>query len=280
MMPNRSHAANNIEKNPVFQIALLSGLDSATVCLAEQIKAPEDRQRLVNCAGIIAGTLLPLEYKADRIVAYSTRFIGANAGEIYNLCRAIKQHKFKNHIRSLSKRDVAAFVVKNLLVAAPVSENRPLTFKVADLVIDKIKSQRIANQMQRDKREATEPLDATTEQISDNICPLEFQLLPLMSSNEYLVDIQSNPDTYSIQNVKGSNPKRLLVTQELHMVLNDGIDLKDRGAVKRVISYCCSAQSSIKIRKISGGSEFYVILDDKRPVSLLDIAEGKIQAAS
>ena len=277
MIPDKSHAAGNIEDSLAFQIALISGLDSTIVCLAEQIKAPEDRQRLVNCAGIIAGTLLP---KINFTVFYSTRFIGANAGEIYNLCRAIKQHKFKNHIRSLSKRDVAAFVVKNLLANAPVSEDLPLTFKVGDLVIDKIKSQRIANREQRDEQEAIKPLDATAEQISYNIHPLGFELLPTKSSNKYLVDIQSELSHYSIQNVKGSEPKRLLVTKEFHRVLNDGIDLKDRAAVERVISYCCSAQSSIEIRKISGSRKFYVILDNQRPVSLLDIAEGNIKAAS
>lgn len=282
MIPDKSHAAGNIEDSLAFQIALISGLDSTIVCLAEQIKAPEDRQRLVGCAGIIAGTWVPiLLLNEDGPPAiYCARFIGANAGEIYNLCRAIKQHKFKNHIRSLSKRDVAAFVVKNLLANAPVSEDLPLTFKVGDLVIDKIKSQRIANREQRDEQEAIKPLDATAEQISYNIHPLGFELLPTKSSNKYLVDIQSELSHYSIQNVKGSEPKRLLVTKEFHRVLNDGIDLKDRAAVERVISYCCSAQSSIEIRKISGSRKFYVILDNQRPVSLLDIAEGNIKAAS
>ena len=131
MMPNRSHAI-------VFDLALFNVLDVGAICLAEQIKAPEDRQRLVGCAGIIAGTWVPiLLLNEDGPPAiYCARFIGANAGEIYNLCRAIKQRKFKNHIRSLSKSDVAAFVVKNLLVTAPVFESLPLTIKVGDLLID------------------------------------------------------------------------------------------------------------------------------------------------
>jgi hypothetical protein len=142
MTPNVSNATEN---HYLFNIALSGGLDAGAICLAEQIKAPENRQQLVNCAGIIAGTLMSTRLigESKKAVFNSARFIGANLGEIYNLCRAIKQHKFKNHIRSLSKRDVAAFMVKNLLVTIPVPEYPP-TVKVLILVLKKIRNQRHA----------------------------------------------------------------------------------------------------------------------------------------
>ena len=106
-------------------IAILSALDCGAICLSEQIKSPEDRQSILNSAGIVATNLLLTAIPAlqkDRTV-YSLRFIGSNLGEIRDLFRAVKNRNAGEYLRSRSKREIAAFVLKCLLVTAPTTKS-------------------------------------------------------------------------------------------------------------------------------------------------------------
>jgi DNA-directed RNA polymerase subunit F len=81
----------------------------------------KNRRRFINGAGIIAANVIlsSLNQQKDstKTARYALRFIGANLGELLSLCRALKNGHIKQHITSLSKRDIAVFGFKNLLLA-------------------------------------------------------------------------------------------------------------------------------------------------------------------
>lgn len=116
---NGSHPKNSL------YLPLISGLDVVAIFLAEQVKAPEDRQRTLNCLGLLVSNALAKTSHLENtgLLRLSLRFLGSNLGEIRDLFRAVKNRNAGEYLRSRSKREIAAFVLKCLLVTAPTTKS-------------------------------------------------------------------------------------------------------------------------------------------------------------
>jgi hypothetical protein len=113
-------------------LATLGGLNTAAICSAEQIKAPEDRHRILNSLGVVAAniSLAVTNSGASKQINPIIHFIGGNIGEGLSLAKAIKERRLKKHVQSITKRDFIAFVVKYLLITVV---NTPVTHKAMSL---------------------------------------------------------------------------------------------------------------------------------------------------
>ena len=105
--------------SPTARTVVLNGIlntpDLLAVCLSEQIKPSNNRQRMINSFGLLVAHHIASNFEKLN-PKLALRLIGANIGEILNLCSAVKNGQIKQHFGSLSKRDVIASIAKTLLI--------------------------------------------------------------------------------------------------------------------------------------------------------------------
>jgi hypothetical protein len=101
------------------QALLLNTLNAAAVCLAEQIKAPDNRHRILNSTGIITANILTtaVEKLSGPKISLAIRLLGAHLGEGASLVKAVKERRLKAHLTALTKRDIAALITKTILTS-------------------------------------------------------------------------------------------------------------------------------------------------------------------
>ena len=183
---NGSHPKNSL------YLPLISGLDVVAICLAEQVKAPEDRQRTLNCLGLLVSNALAKTSHLENtgLLRLSLRFLGSNLGETLNLCRAIKQRQVKKFFKTLSKRDVAAFSTKFVLATLPV------TLKLAEIIEKKIHSQpkpMESTQFCEDPNSSNDPVAIKKPSLSQRIVSLRCPAIDWSDIERWL---QANTSTH------------------------------------------------------------------------------------
>ena len=203
------------------QALLLNTLNSAAVCLAEQIKAPENRHRILNSTGIIAANVLTaaIEKLSGPKISLAMRLLGAHLGEGASLVKAVKERRLKAHLTTLTKRDIAALITKTILTS--------------------LVTPRAINEFKRQADDDKEDDNKKVEEIMDLIEQLKAAGTPF---EEAIENFQTYGNECLLQRyrIKTATPEELnhILTKSLNLSVNPINQALMRLYQQRVPSFC------------------------------------------